>query len=446
MIEQTRHGLNKLKSWLRDEHVLLAVLVCLPCYLITAFALYSANFSGYLIAFVLLLLFLLCCFVIVASKQKTDYQARTLTNLVESLIDGDYTLRGKLQTSRAYQELFELINSLADTLSQHKSEARESKMLLERILEQMDAMVLAVDPNSCVVMANASAKQLLPAKSEILGRKLSDSVAGVQILESAAGVIEFQSQELPGEYFLFKETFLSEGVEHQLFLLTNAERLLMEKERQAWQSLLRVLSHEMNNSLAPIASISQTMTKKIDKLADDSVRESLSKGVAIIDERARSLSGFIASYSQLSHLPKAKMVQVDLLQLLSQVTSLFSEVEFDLQGCQPRQFSGDKQQLQQLLINLFKNASEAMSHQQQKRISIYSSESVDSWQLLIADYGNGVANLDNLFVPFYSTKSGGSGIGLALCRQIMFNHQGSIKLDNRVTENGCLVTLSFPLS
>ena len=420
----------------RDTQGKLVLLACIPLFVVNIIALLLTDISGYLIAFILILLFLLCCYVVVASKNNAEYQIRTLSNLIESMIDGDYSLRGRLQTNPAFQELLNLINSLADTLYRHKIEAKESRLLLERIMEQMDAMVLATNEHGMVVMANASANNLILGNVENIHQiSLMSLPIGAIIINAEAGIIEFNQSQLSGEHFLFKESFLSEGKQHQLYLLTNAERLLMEKERNAWQSLLRVLSHEMNNSLTPISAISQSLQTKLKRSISSPKpsinNESLLEGIGIINERADSLSGFIASYSQLSHLPKPNLSHFNLHEILNNTLGLFPNCQIKINVEMGIMIKADKNQFEQVLINLFKNAVEAMVNCPEKNIIVsYSRE--PKWQnISIVDNGSGIANVENLFVPFYTTKIKGSGIGLALCRQIMFNHNGLIKLRNK---------------
>jgi len=429
-----------------DDQQKLMWVVCLVSYMVTAGALFLTTMSGYLIAFILIVLALLCAYAIVASNLHSQYQVRTLANLIESMIDGDYTLRGRVHTNRAYQELLNLINSLSETLAKHKIEAKESRLLLERIMEQMDAMVLATDEQGFVVMANASANKLILGSSEQPERiQLTNSILGAELVNADSGIIQFNGDQLKGEHFLVKESFLSEGKRHQLYFITNAERLLMEKERKAWQSLLRVLSHEMNNSLTPIAAISETMQKKLHKPLDEQNKQSLLEGIGIINERAESLSTFIASYSQLSHLPKPNVSCFELASLLNRISALFPTGTFLLSDSCQTVITADKQQFEQVLINLLKNAIEAMSHLDNKAISISCSQD-DKWRFIsISDNGSGISNSDNLFVPFYSTKNQGSGIGLALCRQIMFNHNGLIKLTNKAGGEGVTALLSLPI-
>ena len=391
---------NRSRSRGRDNQYKLVLLVCIPCFLISAAALFLAKISGYLIAFILIILFLLCCYAVVASKRNSEFQIRTLSNLIESMIDGDYSLRGRVQTNQAFQELLDLINNLADTLSIHKIEAKESRLLLERIMEQMDAIVLAVDENGFVVMANASAHKLVLGDVENIALiKLTSLPIGEKIVAAQSGIIEFNQAQLSGEHFLFKETFLSEGNTHQLYMLTNAERLLMEKERKAWQSLLRVLSHEMNNSLTPIATISQSMQKKLQQTDKEINKVSLLEGISIINERANSLSSFISSYSQLSHLPEPNKTTFPLAALIENIAALFPACSVNNSIGLEHQVEADKNQFEQVLINLVKNAFEAMAKlkNEEKIITINCHQEAKWLHISIVDHGTGIANSDNLF-------------------------------------------------
>jgi nitrogen fixation/metabolism regulation signal transduction histidine kinase len=436
----------------KDDHGLLALVLCFPCLLITTVALVIANVSAYLIAFIIIVLTLIATFTVVISRQKSQQQIRTLANIIESMIDGDYSLRGREQNNQAYQELLTLVNNLSDTLALSKIEAKESRQLLDKIMQQMDAMVLAVDENGRIVMANDSAQKLLlidmSKQSNLL---LTDLTIGKTISAAESGIINFEQPQLKGEHFLFKEYFLSEGKQHQLYLITSAQRLLLEKERKSWQSLLRVLSHEMNNSLTPISSISQSMTQKLKNEDKALNRDSLLMGVEIINERASSLSSFIASYSQLSHLPdpnKCTFVLEDLIQscaaLFSDSRLVFTKECIELNNLT---VNADKAQLEQVFINIFKNAQEAMQtidNDTDKIIEVYCQMDEKYFQLHICDSGIGIANEENLFVPFYSTKPQGSGIGLALCKQIMFNHGGLLTLTNRKKVQGAEAIISLP--
>jgi nitrogen fixation/metabolism regulation signal transduction histidine kinase len=352
----------------------LILLLMIPCLVITIMSLFLANISPYLIAFILILLLLLASFVIVASKQSSQYQIRTLSSLIESMIDGDYSLRGRLQTNQAFQELLNSINELAETLSRHKLEIKESRILLERIMEQMDAMVIATNEQGYVVMANASANTLILNDVDDITRiQLGSLAIGKQMLDTDTGIINVKTSpinQISGEHFLSKESFLSDGRQHQLYILTNAERLLMEKERKAWQGLIRVLNHEMNNSLTPVIAISQSMQKKLQAPDGNIDKVLLLNGVNIINERADSLSQFIANFSQLSHLPKPNKSTFSLTSLIESISTLYPMCIIHCKINTSLLVEADKNQFEQVLINLIKNDIEAMSQIEAKQIEI----------------------------------------------------------------------------
>jgi len=436
------------------EQQALVFLVCLPCLLVTAIALYMAQVSPYLTAFIVIILVLICLYVVVAIKNESEQQLRVLSNLIESMIEGDYSLQGRSHAQQAHQELLTLVNKLSTRLAKHRIDAEQSRLLLEKIMAQMDAMVLAVDEQGRVVMANASAKKLILGGIDVFTNFAFSSIPlGKKISTAQSGVIKFDQPLLNGEYFLLKEHFLSQGKQHQLFLLTNAERLLMEKERDSWKSLIRVLSHEMNNSLTPIAAISQAMKQKLQPKSLTTPKqlntESFLDGVNIINERANALTNFITRYSQLSHLPKPVLARVEITPLLEELAALFPNCTINIMQSCDVCIDVDREQIPQVLINVLKNAQEAMEKCEQPSLVINYVEDQQWQHLSIKDNGVGIANSDNLFVPFFTTKQQGSGIGLALCRQIMFNHHGIIKLHNYKNSQqkvqGVEVILSFPL-
>ena len=436
----------------KNDHSLLALFLCLPCLIITTVALVIANISAYLIAFIIIILALIAVFIVVISHQRSQQQIRTLANILESMIDGDYSLRGREQDNKAFQELLTLVNNLADTLALSKIEAKESRQLLERIMQQMDAMVLAVDEQGRIVMANDSAQKLLQIDMSVQAHLLFTSLSiGKIISEAQSGIIDFEQPQLRGEHFLFKEYFLSEGKQHQLFLITSAQRLLLEKERKSWQSLLRVLSHELNNSLTPISSISQSMRTKLQDENKVLNRDSLLTGIDIINERASSLSSFIASYSQLSHLPEPNKSKFALQGFINNCIALFSDCTIlfpdEYMKLENVFLDADKAQLEQVFINVFKNAKEAMegsNNNRNKVIEVFCQADDKYFHIHICDSGSGITNKDNLFVPFYSTKPQGSGIGLTLCKQILFNHCGLLTLTNRKDLRGAEAIISLP--
>lgn len=433
-----------------NDQAKLVLLASLPCLALADIALYLLGTSVYLIAFLNIVLLLLIVYAASAGKQRANYQIQTLTNLIEAMIDGDYSLRGRQQSHPYFQDLLNLVNQLADNLQHHKLKAEENQLLLEKIMDQMDAMVFAVDPRRHLVMINGTAKKLLLGTEETTEPLTLDDL-NLGSLESMqnSGVIDVNNQKIRGEFFLIKDQFISGNVRHDLYLITRADRLLREKEREAWQNLLRVLSHELNNSLTPIATFSRTMLKRLDGDNAEEKITSFREGLSVIKERAESLHAFIASYSQLSHLPPPKLAECRWLDTLDKAAALVGGESvvnsIDSERFDRHTVHADAGQLEQVFINLIKNAKE--SHDSGTPIFVGLSAQTERNYLMISisDKGRGIANPENLFVPFYTTKPSGSGIGLNLCRQILMNHNGFLELKNRLDGRGALATISLPI-
>ena len=443
-----------IKRWLPTGHANaqagLVLLASIPCLLTALLALWWTGMAWSLLAFIGILLLLPICYGAYTGRRRADYQLQTLSNLVEAMIDGDYSLRGRRQNNPAFQELLETVNRLAETLQRHKLQAEESQLLLEKVMDQMDAMVLAVDPAGRVALSNASARKLLaPACGLVDGQSLDELGLASLVASGGSGVVELDLAGVRGEYFLFRDRFISSGLSHELLLLTRADRLLREKERQAWQRLLRVLGHEMNNSLTPIATFSRGLLKRLERDPAAVDHQGLTEGLAIIRERAESLHGFLARYRQLSNLPAPDKRPFDWREALSRSAELMADCRISnhLYGADELSapLYGDPQQLQQVFVNLLKNAGEAMADSADRQIELAARREPHWLHILIRDCGAGIANPDNLFVPFYTTKPGGSGIGLTLCRQILMNHNGQLSLRAREDGPGAEAVISLPL-
>ncbi len=428
-----------------SQQMMSLAVVFVPCFLTCVIALLHTNVSIYLTAFISVVLLLLYLFSAVTIRHQSQYQVRTLSNLIESMIDGDYTLRGRSQDDLAFQELLNSVNQLAVKLSTHKMEAQQSRLLLELIMEHMDGMIVATNQQDRVVMANSAAKRLLFEDTQALADvSLRNAPLGDLIIATEPGIIAFDAPPLSGEHLLFKESFLIDGNPHKLYVLTNAERALMEKERSAWQRLLRVLSHEINNSLAPIIAVSQSIEHKLKQAQEATEQTNLLDGITIVSERANALSLFIASYSELYHLPLPQKTNFTLGPTINSLSQLYPDCDIQCHFSPTVSVYADKQQFEQVVINAFKNAMEAMHNSPHKAIEINCENNQEHMVITIRDYGSGIANTENLFVPFYTTKPKGSGIGLTLCRQIMFNHEGTIKLRNHPSQTGCELILTLP--
>jgi signal transduction histidine kinase len=230
-----------------------------------------------------------------------------------------------------------------------------------------------------------------------------------------------------------------------LLVLTDLSRALREEERQAWQRLLRVLGHELNNSLAPIRSIAGSLESLVgrDPLPED-WQEDVKGGLAVINSRAEALTRFMESYSRLARLPQPKIQPVDLAACIRRVLSLETRIAVEAAPGPVVTIQADGDQLEQLLINLLRNAVDA-ALETGGGVHVRWTRNGSFVDIMVEDEGPGLPSTSNLFVPFFTTKPGGSGIGLVLSRQIAEAHGGSLTLHNRVSARGCEARLRLPL-
>jgi nitrogen fixation/metabolism regulation signal transduction histidine kinase len=259
-------------------------------------------------------------------------------------------------------------------------------------------------------------------------------------------------------WFVRRSSFRQQGVPHTLVVLSDVSRALREEERRAWQRLIRVMGHELNNSLAPIKSIAGSLNARLSETnLDDDQRQDFERGLAIIEARAASLNRFLQAYRQLAQLPSPSLQRCSISALVKRVAALESRVRVSVNAGPDVTLLADPDQLEQMLINLLRNAAEGVLEvgASPNGAKPHSAESgadvIFTWKLsendvllTIEDTGPGLMNPSNVFVPFYTTKPQGSGIGLVLCRQIAEGHGGSVELANRSEQRGCIVSVRLP--
>jgi nitrogen fixation/metabolism regulation signal transduction histidine kinase len=430
-----RQGLINSKLAFEDKLVRIALFGSgIPLSVSILFIIFS-SFSVYLKILLVFIIFVITLFAAFAIRQQVIFQLRTSTNLVEAMSSGDYSLRANNHNvSGALSDFNQLLNRLAESLAKQSLVSREKQILLTKITDQIDVAVIACDKNNNINLMNPAAEQLFKRRfDELQGWPIKSIGLQNVIAEHAKQVTEFEIAHNKRKVFVHTDSYFEEGEIHRLIFITDIQHLLRDEERLAWQKLLRVLSHEINNSLTPIASISETLTQIISGHNDQHPLnadhyDNLNQGLSVITERAHSLNHFIQDYQQLTRLPMPNKAPIDLLSFTKNITGLFESTSFVLPQNTIEVFA-DAEQLQQVLVNLIKNAHEANVTQSSQ------SEIVISWQsdkqlhkLHIDDHGGGIRNSENIFVPFYTTKKQGSGIGLTLSRQILLNHGGELTL------------------
>lgn len=372
------------------------------------------------------------------TAQRRTRRMRLLASLLQSLREGDYSLRARLK-GEGFKEVWREFNALASHLGGEQRLGIETNALFAQLLAALDFAVLVVDEHGRLVDLNPAAEQLLgDVSTALIGRGaaelgLSDWLAvttpRVEAREFAGGSGPWEVRGL---------TFRRAGQPHRLLVVTDVSHTLREEERRTWRRLIRVLGHEINNSLGPIQSTANLLKERHKTDAQ------LTEGLELIERRSQALGAFIRRYADLARLPPPEFESFDLGKLVQRVASLETRVPVQAASTESLSVRGDSAQLEQALINLLRNAADAALETGGK---VRMRCRTQSQQVIIEveDDGPGIGQPENLFVPFYTTKPGGSGIGLVLARQIIEAHGGGLRLVNRRNARGTLASVRLPL-
>jgi len=381
-------------------------------------------------------------FISLAARERVLRPLQTAANLLAALREEDFSVRGRgARTGDPLGELLLEINQLADTLHAQRVGSLEAGALLRRVMDEIEVAVLAFDGQGKAVLANRAAERLLGVPFSRLLQSGGLDAQRLRLTEALAGesprVLELNLPGASGRFEVRRSTFRMGGLPHQLLVLADLRRALREEERLAWQRLVRVLGHEINNSLAPIHSISSALK--------GASPEDVEAGLAVIGRRAEGLMRFMSAYTRLARLPPPQLATVDVTAWVNRVAALEKRLQVTVREGPAVSVQADADQLEQLLINLVRNAADA-ALETGGGVEVSWSVGQRQLEICVEDEGPGVASTANLFVPFFTTKPGGSGIGLALSRQIAEAHQGSLGLENRRDRRGARARLQLPLS
>ena len=380
-------------------------------------------------------------------RRRAVYPLRTMSNLLEALREGDYSLRGSAaRRGDAIGEVVIEINTLAQTLREQRLAVEEKSALLAKVIAALDIAVLAFDADGFLKLANPAAERLLGSTfNKLNGRSAAALDLGDWLGASEPRISERTFPGGSGRWEVRRAVFREDGRPHDLLVITDLSRALREEERLAWQRLLRVLGHELNNSLAPIRSMAATLAKllAVEPLAED-WRDDAGSALGVIGDRAEALARFMARYTAFARLPPPKPKSFAFNELVQRVAHLEQRMPVVVEAGHAIQVDADPDQIEQALINLLKNAVDA-SLPGDGEVRIRWQQSSDDLTLEIIDSGSGLPHSENLFVPFFTTKPGGSGIGLVLARQIIDAHGGSLSLENREDAQGCVARVILPL-
>jgi nitrogen fixation/metabolism regulation signal transduction histidine kinase len=386
-----------------------------------------------------------------ALRERVVLPLQTLSNLLAALGEGDFSIRAR--GARGGDPLGEVmieVNTLVETLRHQRLDALEATTLLRKVMEEIEVAVFTFAADRELTFVNSAGARLLAQPGErMLGRRaevlgLEDCLEG-----DAPRVINTAFPGGVGRWEIRRSSFRQGGLPHELLVLSDLSQPLREEERQAFQRLIRVIGHEMNNSLAPIKSIAGSLSTIVerDPLPFD-WRDDVQRGLGVIASRSESLSRFMSAYARLAKLPPPKLAPLDVGMVVDRVVTLEKGHNIQIAAGPKLAVQGDVDQLEQLLINLLRNAFDAVRETGGavrigwQRVPGSSPSMLELW---VDDEGPGLSNTGNLFVPFFTTKPGGSGIGLVLCRQIAEAHGGSLMLENREDRTGCRASLRLPL-
>jgi nitrogen fixation/metabolism regulation signal transduction histidine kinase len=426
--------------------VLLAFLAGLPG---SATAIYLLWSSGSSLRYELTFTTIIVCAWLgfaMAVRERVVFPLQTLSNLLGALREGDYSVRGRSpKPDDALGEVMREVNTLGSTLREQRLGAMEATTLLRTVMREIDVAIFAFDEHQRLRLVNRAAERLLAAQPEKLLGQTAQEIGLEACLDGPEqSTLQASFPGGAGRFGVRRTRIRERGLPLHLVVISDLTRALSEQELQAWQRLVRVLGHELNNSLTPIKSIAGSLASIVarENLPDD-WRDDMRRGLSVITSRSESLSRFIGAYARLARLPRPQLQPLEVAATVGRAVSFETRLAVKIEAGPPLTVQGDPDQLEQVLINLLRNAADA---------SLTTGGAVEiGWrrdgamlEIWVKDEGVGLSSTANLFVPFFTTKPGGSGIGLVLSRQIAEGHGGALTLENRTDGPGCIARMRLP--
>jgi two-component system, NtrC family, nitrogen regulation sensor histidine kinase NtrY len=379
-------------------------------------------------------------------RDKVVRPLQTLSNMLAALREGDYSIRARgAERDDALGLAFLESNLLGETLRAQRLGAMEATTLLRTVMSEIDVAIFAFDHDARLRLVNRAGERLLDQPAErLLGRTAEQAGLASYMEGESPRTMDANFPGGSGRWEVRRGTFRQDGLPHVLLVIADVSKTLREQELVAWQRIVRVLSHEINNSLAPIKSLSGSMRSLLDRNPRPAdLDNDLRRALDVIGGRSEGLVRFMSAYARLAKLPAPNPSPVDVGVWVNRVAALETRLPVRVIPGPPMTVLADGDQLDQLLINVIRNAVDASLaangsvHMTWGRIN-------GSVAVRVIDDGPGLPESGNLFVPFFTTKPQGSGIGLVLSRQIAEAHGGTFALDNRGDSHGCVATITLP--
>jgi two-component system nitrogen regulation sensor histidine kinase NtrY len=447
--ERLAHPANakRPRRGLSFEHRVLAraLLVSLPSFILATILLWRVDLTSLARWTILLFIVVLIVLTTISLRNLVLRPLQTLSNMLSAIREEDYSV--KARGGGHHDALGELVletNALAQALRERQNRDIEASALMKQVMTEIEVAIFIFDLAGHLRMVNRAGEQLLAQPAEdMVGHSAAE--LGLEEYLRSADLRDVQASfgGHEGRWQIHTRAFRERGVPHTLLFVSDVSRALRTEEREAWQRITRVLGHELNNSLAPIKSIAGTLRSVTERQElPEEWKADVMRGLDVIVSRSDSLARFMQGYTRLARLPSPTRASIDVRQLVAHAAAADGRLPVEVISGPDASLFADRDQLEQVLINLVKNAIDA---------SLATRGKVElGWELVdhkvkiyVRDEGEGITNSANLFVPFFTTKPQGSGIGLALSRQIAEAHGGTLTLENRRDRLGCVATLAL---